>query len=98
MKQQHFTAIGPNVGVNVSGNILLIAVDLTQEQGESASGKSVIVGTTQGNAKLSTPHGTVSVGLNVYVPKGGVKVGKKAAPKKRQAFSVGEDSEEDDGE
>ena len=53
-----------NVKLTVSGNILTITVDLTQEFGPSSSGKTIIIASTEGNFQL--PGRTEVVGLNVY--------------------------------
>lgn len=53
-----------NVELTVEGNILTIKVDLTKEFGKSSSGKSLIIGTTEGN--YSIPGRDEKVGLNVY--------------------------------
>ena len=53
-----------NVKLIVSGNILTITVDLTQEFGPSSSGKTIIIASTEGNFPL--PGRTEVVGLNVY--------------------------------
>jgi hypothetical protein len=56
-----------NVEFEVQGDQLVIMVDLSQELGVSASGKSVIIATTSGN--VSVPgFEQVKVGLNVYRP------------------------------
>lgn len=56
-----------NVKFQVQGDNLVIVVDLSQELGESASGKSVIIATTAGN--VSVPGWEdIKVGLNVYRP------------------------------
>jgi ABC-type dipeptide/oligopeptide/nickel transport system ATPase component len=56
-----------NVLFDVQDGHLVIVVDLNQEIGESASGKSVIIATTGGN--VSVPgYEQVKVGLNVYRP------------------------------
>ena len=55
-----------NVSFEVSAeNILTITVDLNQSFGPSASGKSVIIATTEGNASLEGDSG-IKIGLNVY--------------------------------
>ncbi len=48
-------------------SILVIEVDLTKEHGESSSGKSTIIASTQGNVPAPGETG-VMVGLNVYRP------------------------------
>jgi hypothetical protein len=55
-----------NVNVEVKGSTLTITVDLSKEFGPSSSGKTVIVATTEGNAKVDGPDGPVHLGLNVY--------------------------------
>ncbi|MFZ2955412.1 MAG: hypothetical protein WA705_00750 [Candidatus Ozemobacteraceae bacterium] len=58
-----------NVELTVEGNLLTIKVDLTKEFGQSSSGKSKIIATTEGN--YSIPGREEKIGLNVYT-----KVGK----------------------
>jgi hypothetical protein len=53
-----------NVEMTVAGNILTIKVDLTKEFGPSASGKTTIVASTEGN--ITIPEREEKVGLNVY--------------------------------
>jgi hypothetical protein len=53
-----------NVELTVEGNILTIKVDLTKDFGPSASGKSITIGTTEGNYSL--PGREEKVGVNVY--------------------------------
>jgi hypothetical protein len=52
--------------MTVKGNTLTIEVDLSQRNGLSGSGKTVIIGSTEGSVKLDGDHDQVSVGLNVY--------------------------------
>lgn len=56
-----------NVELKVEGNILTIKVDLTKEFGPSASGKTIIVASTEGNQSL--PDRDEKIGLNVYKKK-----------------------------
>jgi len=59
--------LGTNVKCEVKGDILTMTVDLSKEFGPSASGKTIRIASTEGNAKLP---GTVAViGLNVYKKK-----------------------------
>ena len=51
-----------NVETKVEGTKLIITVDLTKTFGPSKSGKTIIIASTEGNAKV----GEVTVGLNVY--------------------------------
>jgi hypothetical protein len=53
-----------NVEMTVEGNILTIRVDLSKEFGPSASGKTTIIASTEGN--VSIPSRDEKVGLNVY--------------------------------
>lgn len=53
-----------NVEMTVAGNILTIKVDLTKEFGPSASGKTIIIASTEGNVTI--PEREEKVGLNVY--------------------------------
>ena len=53
-----------NVELSVNGDVLTITVDLSQEFGPSASGKTVIIATTEGNVRLADR--TEFVGVNVY--------------------------------
>ena len=54
-----------NVDMKVEHGKLVITVDLTQELGPSASGKSVIIATTECNVDVpGAPD--VKIGLNVY--------------------------------
>ena len=54
-----------NVEMKVEGNILIIKVDLTKEFGPSSSGKTIIIGSTEGNVAVEG-HEEAKVGLNVY--------------------------------
>ncbi|MCL4513559.1 MAG: hypothetical protein M1421_06085 [Candidatus Eremiobacteraeota bacterium] len=53
-----------NVEMTVDGNILTIKVDLTKEFGPSASGKTIIISSTEGAAPV--PDREEKVNLNVY--------------------------------
>jgi len=57
--------VGNNVKYEVSkdGKTLTIQVDLTQSFGESKSGKSIQIASTQGNKEIAD---NVYIGLNVY--------------------------------
>lgn len=56
-----------NVTMSVTGNKLLIEVDLSQNFGPSSSGKSVTIATTEGNKSVPGAE-NIQVGLNVYKP------------------------------
>jgi len=53
-----------NVELTVTGNVLTIKVDLSKEFGPSASGKTTIIASTEGN--ITIPDREEKVGLNVY--------------------------------
>ncbi len=56
-----------NVEMKVEGNILTLKIDLSKEFGPSASGKTTIIASTEGN--ISVPDRDEKVGLNVYKKK-----------------------------
>ena len=53
-----------NVEMTVEGTTLTIRVDLSKEFGPSASGKTIIIASTEGNVTI--PNREEKVGLNVY--------------------------------
>ena len=53
------------ITVNEDG-ILTVTVDLKQSFGTSKSGKSEIIGSTEGNVTAPEPYSDIKVGLNVY--------------------------------
>lgn len=54
--------LGRNVLTELDGDTLTLTVDLSARSEPSASGKTMIIATTEGNKKV----GDVIVGLNVY--------------------------------
>ena len=54
-----------NVEMRVEHGKLVVTVDLAKELGPSASGKSVIIATTEGNVDV-LGAADVKIGLNVY--------------------------------
>jgi hypothetical protein len=54
-----------NVEMKVENNILTIQVDLTKEFGPSASGKTIIIASTEGNVSIPENE-AAKIGLNVY--------------------------------
>jgi ABC-type molybdenum transport system ATPase subunit/photorepair protein PhrA len=56
-----------NVATKLTGNKLVLTIDLSQNQGLSGSGKSTVIATTQGNQPVGDSEGT-KFGLNVYCP------------------------------
>ncbi len=57
-----------NVEMKVEENILTIKVDLTKEFGPSASGKTIIIASTEGNISIPEKE-EIKIGLNVYKKK-----------------------------
>jgi hypothetical protein len=58
-----------NVDMQVSDkNVLTITIDLNQPGVVSSSGKSLVIGTTEGNISVPGKE-EVKVGLNVYTKK-----------------------------
>ena len=55
-------SIGKNIDFEINGSKLVMTVDLSKDFGPSASGKTIIIATSQGNKDV----GDVKVGLNVY--------------------------------
>lgn len=55
-----------NVEMEVKGSVLTIRVDLTKRQGPSKSGKTIIIGSTDGIAKVAGAGAPLMVGLNVF--------------------------------
>lgn len=58
--------IGRNVTVELSGDILTIRCDTSAASVESKSGKSEVVGSTNGN--VAVPGTDLKLGLNLYRP------------------------------
>ena len=54
-----------NVTMDVKGDKLILTIDLTKSLGKSKSGKSTVIGSTQGNLPVPGKVDTF-VGLNVY--------------------------------
>jgi hypothetical protein len=57
-----------NVEMNLVGNILTVKVDITKEFGPSASGKTIIIASTEGNISIPEKD-EIKIGLNVYKKK-----------------------------
>jgi hypothetical protein len=73
-----------NVEFQLQGSQLVIVVDLQQELGESASGKSIIIATTAGNASVPGCE-QIKVGLNVYRPEPLSQAGRRLSGRKAGA-------------
>jgi hypothetical protein len=56
-----------NCEIEVKGNMLIVKVDLTKRLHPSGTGKTMIVGTTAGNASIPG-HPGVKLGVNVFAP------------------------------
>lgn len=54
-----------NVAMKRDGDRLVITVDLAKEFGESTSGKSITIASTEGNVSVPGDE-EVTIGLNVY--------------------------------
>ena len=54
-----------NCEMKLNGNILTITVDISKEYGVSSSGKSIIIGSTEGNVAIPEKE-DIKIGLNVY--------------------------------
>ena len=54
-----------NIEMTTAGNILTIKVDISQRFGQSSSGKSTIVASTEGNQSVPG-HEEIKIGLNIY--------------------------------
>lgn len=55
--------IGKNIEATQKGNKLILEIDLTKDFGESKSGKSIIIATTNGNKEIAPG---VIAGINIY--------------------------------
>jgi len=56
-----------NVTIKQQGNHVTLSFDVTKDYGQSKSGKSTIVASTNGNVAHGTPDGnTIMIGFNAY--------------------------------
>ena len=55
-----------NVSMSTKGNKLVIEVDLSKDFGKSASGKTTIIASTQGNQPVPGTDTGAIIGLNIY--------------------------------
>lgn len=55
-----------NMKLSVKGSILTIEVDLSKRGGKSASGKTTIIASSQGNQPVPGTESGAILGLNVY--------------------------------
>lgn len=56
-----------NIEMEVKGSKLTLVIDLNQESGPSASGKSITIASTKGNHEIENTG--VYLGVNVYKKK-----------------------------
>lgn len=54
-----------NCEMKLTGNILTITVDVSKDFGKSASGKSIIIASTEGNISIPEKE-DIKIGLNIY--------------------------------
>ena len=54
-----------NIDLDVKGDILTIKVDLSQALGDSKSGKTIMIATSEGN-KAIPGRENIKLGLNVF--------------------------------
>lgn len=54
-----------NVSMSVKDNVLTVSIDLSKRFGPSASGKSIIIASTEGNQSVPGQE-EIKVGVNVY--------------------------------
>lgn len=54
-----------NVEMTVEGNTLTIKVDISKDYGESKSGKSITIASTEGNISIPDKE-DIKIGLNIY--------------------------------
>ena len=54
-----------NVDMSVNGNTLTIKVDLSKDFGETKSGKSISIASTDGNVSIPG-NDEIKIGVNVY--------------------------------
>lgn len=54
-----------NVEMIVEGSTLTIKVDISKDYGESKSGKSITIASTEGNISIPD-HEEIKIGLNIY--------------------------------
>lgn len=54
-----------NIEMNVENDILIVKIDLTKEFGESNSGKTIIIASSEGNQNVPDNKG-IKIGINCY--------------------------------
>lgn len=56
-----------NIEMKKDGDILTIKINLAERHGKSTSGKSIVIGTTGGNASVPGAE-DIKIGINCYTP------------------------------
>lgn len=54
-----------NIEMKVQESTLTITVDISKDYGESKSGKSITIASTEGNISIPD-HEDIKIGLNIY--------------------------------
>ena len=54
-----------NCEMKLNGKILTITVDISKDFGVSSSGKSIIIGSTEGNVSIPEKE-DIKIGVNIY--------------------------------
>ena len=54
-----------NIKTSIEGNILTITVDISKSFGPSASGKNIIIASSEGNVSVDDTD-DVKMGINIY--------------------------------
>lgn len=62
-----WTPVGKGILSQRTGSKLLLEIDLDNDLGPSASGKSRNIATTSGNVRVPG-HDSARIGINVYMP------------------------------
>lgn len=59
-----------NVHTKIENGLLIVTIDVSPATVKAAkpskSGKSVLIASTKGNTSISTPAGTIKLGVNCY--------------------------------
>jgi len=54
-----------NIEMIVQGSTLTLTIDISKDYGESKSGKSITIASTEGNISIPD-HEDIKIGLNIY--------------------------------
>jgi hypothetical protein len=55
--------------VSADGKKLTLEIDLTAQKEPSASGKSLVIASTEGNVSIDEAHPEIKMGINIYTKK-----------------------------